>query len=97
MKKFFGICLILPLVFIQPCFAVSGSSVVTLDKSSIEKPQIEVQNNQTKLNGSLLINSSCDLEQLIDQQKEHDLKDLELLWKGTVENDKIIGFALKKL
>ena len=82
----------------MPCsFAVSGGSIVTLDKNDIEKPQIEMQDSTKKLNDSLLINNSEDLSKLIDEQKEHDLKDLELLWKGTVENNQVIEFALKKL
>ena len=34
---------------------------------------------------------------MIDEQKEQDLKDLERLWQGTVENNQVIEFALKKL
>ena len=97
MKKFKGVCLILSLMLISPCFGIGNSSVVTLDKNSIEKPQIEVQDNTKTMQGSLLINSSADLEALIDIQKEHDIKDLEILWKGTVENNQVIEFALKKL
>ena len=97
MKKFSGVCLILSLMLIEPCFGLGNSSVVTLDKDNIEKPQIEVQDNAKTLQGSLLINTSSDLEALIDTQKEHDIKDLEILWKGTVENNQVIEFALKKL
>ena len=34
---------------------------------------------------------------MIEVQKDHDIKDLEKLWKGTVENNQVIEFALKKL
>lgn len=37
------------------------------------------------------------LAHLIEIQKEHDIKDLEKLWQGTVENNQVIEFALKKL
>ena len=97
MKKFCGVCLILSLMIMPAAFSSVGGSVVTLDKNDIEKPQIELQDNAQKLNGSLLINNSEDLAAIIDEQKEHDVKDLELLWKGTVENNQIIEFALKKL
>ena len=79
------------------CFGAVGGSIVRLDKNDIEKPEIEFQDNTKKLNDSLLINNSEDLSKIIDEQKEHDLKDLELLWKGTVENNQVIEFALKKL
>ena len=43
------------------------------------------------------MNDSKDLASIIDSQKEHDIKDLEKLWQGTVENNQVIAFALKKL
>ena len=96
MKKFFGVCLICSL-FMPASIGAIGGQVVTLDKNDIEKPEIEIQDNTKTINSSLLINNSEDLAALIDTQKEHDLKDLELLWKGTVENNQVIEFALKKL
>ena len=97
MRKFFGVCLVLSLLSMPVCFAAAGGSVVKLDKSEIEKPELEFHNNTTDANNSLLINSSEDLSKIIDEQKEHDLKDLEILWKATIENNQIVEFALKKL
>ena len=72
--------------------------VVVLDKSSIEKTELSINNNDTQaLKGSLLINDSEVLANMIDEQKKHDLQDLEKLWQGTVENNQVIEFALKKL
>jgi len=96
MRKFFGVFLIFVMA-VQTAFAASGGSIVTLDKSDIEMPEIGISDNTPKLNDSLLINSSEELSKLIEEQKEHDIKDLELLWKGTVENNQVIEFALKKL
>ena len=97
MKKLAGLCLILSVLIIPHCYGAMGGTIVRLDKNDIEKPEIELQDNTTKLNNSLLINNSEELSKLIDEQKEHDLKDLELLWKGTFENNQVIEFALKKL
>ena len=97
MKKFFGVCIALSLITMPVCFGAVGGSVVKLDKNEIEKPQLEFNNNTAKTNNSLLINSSEDLSKIIDEQKEHDLKDLEILWKATIENNQIVEFALKKL
>ena len=97
MKKFYGVCLILSLLIMPAGFCAVSSPIVTLDKNDVEKPQIEFQDNTKKLNDSLLINNSEDLAALIDKQKDHDVKDLEILWKGTVENNQVIEFALKKL
>lgn len=73
------------------------SNVVTLDKNNLEMQEISTGNVNKSLQGTLLVNDSGALATLIDEQKEHDLKDLEQLWKGTVENNQVIEFALKKL
>ena len=77
--------------------AVLASNVVTLDKASVEKPELTTSNTKQAIKGSLLVNDSESLASIIDEQKEHDLKDLERLWQGTVENNQVIEFALKKL
>ena len=97
MRKFFGVCILISVLMLPSCFGAVGGSVVRLDKNDIEQPEFEIQDNTKKLNDSLLINNSEELSKLIDDQKEHDLKDLEILWKGTVENNQVIEFALKKL
>lgn len=95
LKRLLG-SIILSSVVILPSFAVRAD-VVTLDKSAIEKPTLETGNVNTTVKGSLLVNSSETLANIIDEQKERDLKDLERLWRGTVENNQVIEFALKKL
>ena len=97
MRKFFGVCLVLSLLTMPICYGAVGGSVVKLDKNEIEKPELEFNNNTSAANNSLLINSSEDLSKIIDEQKEHDLKDFEILWKATIENNQIVEFALKKL
>ena len=91
-----GIILTVLLVPFNGLFAVA-SEVVTLDKTEIEKPQYMHSETPGELKGTLLINDSETLANIIEEQKEHDLKDLEKLWQGTVENNRVIGFALKKL
>ena len=88
--------LILALLAPNVCFG-ADDGVVTLDKNSVEKPSIAIDKGTKQLQGSLLVSDSEDLAQLIDTQKDHDIKDLEQLWKGTVENNQVIEFALKKL
>lgn len=92
MKKFWGVFLIL--LSISTAYA---GEVVTLDKDSVEKPKIEIESTEKQLKGSLLVNDSETLANLIETQKDHDIKDLEKLWQGTVENNQVIEFALKKL
>lgn len=82
--------------FMSAGFAAS-SDVVVLDKKTLEKPEIITGKQNQTIKGSLLVNDSEDLASIIDEQKKHDLKDIENLWRGTVENNQVIEFALKKL
>ena len=97
MKKFTGVLLISSILLTPCAFSAGSGAVVTLDKKGIEKQEIELKETSKELKGSLLLKDSESISELIDIQKEHDLKDLELLWKGTVENNQVIEFALKKL
>jgi hypothetical protein len=62
-----------------------------------DKQEIQIPQNVIPKKQSLLINDEQTLTELINIQKEKDLEDIENLWKGTVENNQVIGFALKKL
>ena len=73
MKKLLGVFLIIAIC--HPAFALGGGNVVTLDKNNIEKPQYELNTQKNSVDGSMLINNSEDLSSLIEQQKEHDIKD----------------------
>ena len=94
-KKFIG-SIFITLLAIMPAYSVSGN-VVTLDQDEIERPTIMLYENKEVMKDSLLLDGTEELTKIIDEQKEHDIKDLELLWQGTVENNQIIEFALKKL
>lgn len=63
----------------------------------MEKERIELAPAPKVLKGSLLIGENQALEELIKLQKQKDMEDIESLWKGTVANNKVIEFALKKL
>ena len=95
MKKIFLGSIVVLILTAQ--FAFSASDVVTLDKTGLEKPELSTGTSNQVLKGSLLVNDSETLASIIDAQKEHDIKDLEKLWQGTVENNQVIEFALKKL
>lgn len=94
-KKVLG-SILLALTVALPVYSGAGN-VVVLDKNGVEKPELMLGDTKEVLKGSLLLNDSEALAKIIDEQKEHDIKDLELLWQGTVENNQVIEFALKKL
>ena len=96
MNKRFWVSLIL-LSWLTPFVQAATSGVVMLDKNAVEKPELTIDTTTKQLEGSLLVNDSETLAKIIEVQKERDIKDLELLWKGTVENNQVIEFALKKL
>ena len=88
MKKY----LVLLLIFcIMPAMA-DEIDLNGVETQSIQLPQAKVIKKQ-----SLVVSDEQVLEELISMQKEKDLEDIENLWKGTVENNQVIGFALKKL
>ena len=62
-----------------------------------EKKQIEIPKNNYKEKDSLLISDDEILDQIVKLQREKDMEDIDNLWKGTVANNQVIGFALKKL
>lgn len=95
MKKILGIlifCLSLSVSVVTPAFSVEQVNLGVMPKE-----KLELNKTPKTVKGSLLISNDQMLDELIALQKKKDLEDIENLWKGTVENNKVIGFALKKL
>lgn len=90
MKRLLSIC-----VLMLFCLPVMAAETVNLGK--VEKQKVTIKEPVKKLKGSLLINDKQLIEELVELQKKKDMEDIENLWKGTVENNQVIGFALKKL
>jgi hypothetical protein len=63
----------------------------------VEQTKIELPKTDYKDVESLVISDKEIMDEIIKLQKEKDLEDIDALWKGTVENNQVIGFALKKL
>ena len=80
-------------------FLVSSSAFAAeeINLGQVSKAQIVVDKSPKIIKGSLLIAEDQMLDELIKLQKQKDLEDIEHLWKGTVSNNKVIEFALKKL
>mgnify|MGYP006982391388 FL=1 len=77
------------------CLPAFSAEAVNLGK--VEKQKVTIKEPVKKLKGSLLVNDKQLIEDLIELQKKKDMEDIENLWKGTVENNQVIAFALKKL
>ncbi len=78
--------------FSLQCFALDE-----IQLGNVEKKEIEIQKQQTKINGSLLLTDTQIMDELVKLQQSKDLADIEKKRKGTDENNKVIEFALKKL
>ena len=61
-------------------------------QAEIELPKVDYKGKE-----SLVISEKEIMDEIIKLQREKDMEDIENLWKGTVENNQVIGFALKKL
>lgn len=82
------------------CFTIFPQMSVFADDSvhlrGVEKPKIELPKQDYKKSDSLLSDDEI-LNQIVKLQREKDFEDIDNLWKGTVANNQVIGFALKKL
>ena len=78
-------------------FASVSALAEEIQLNNVTPNKIELPTVEYKVSESLLLNEQEILDQIVKLQKEKDLEDIDNLWKGTVENNQVIGFALKKL
>ncbi len=94
MREFIILLAIAGIVFIP-------SSVLAIgDEVGLDNPQpqkIEIPKLEYNKTDSLVINDEEIMQQIVKLQREKDMEDIDNLWKGTVANNQVIGFALKKL
>lgn len=82
-------------VIAAPTAAFEDSGEVHL--GDVEQAKYELPKVEYKEKDSLLISDKEIMDEIVKLQREKDLEDIDNLWKGTVENNQVIGFALKKL
>lgn len=82
-------------VIATPVVAFEDSGEVHLEE--VQQAKYELPKVEYKEKDSLLINDKEIMDEIVKLQREKDLEDIDNLWKGTVENNQVIGFALKKL
>lgn len=76
---------------LQPTFA----EVIRLN--NVEKNAIKLTENKLKETKSLVLKDRDIVEDLIKIQKEEEVKDIELLWNATINNNTLIKFTMNKL
>lgn len=93
MKNLFVILGIVSMLF--SCTTRLFAEEITLGE--VEKPKIEIPPIEYKEKDSLITTEEELISNIVKLQREKDMEDIDNLWKGTVSNNQVIGFALKKL
>ena len=79
------------ILFTVPAFA----EVVHLEP--VEKNKLELHEKGNIQKKNLVIKDRQVIEDLIMMQKEEEIKDIELLWRATIDNNTLIKFTMNKL
>lgn len=82
-------------VIATPVVAFEDGGEVHLEE--VQQAKYELPKVEYKEKDSLLISDKEIMDEIVKLQREKDVEDIDNLWKGTVENNQVIGFALKKL
>lgn len=80
-------------IFNQTNFAFAD--VIRLEPTEIN--EIKLQKPKEISDKNLVIKDRNVLEDLIKTQKEEEIKDIELLWQATINNNSLIKFTMNKL
>ncbi len=80
---------------IKACNLYCYAEVIRLNPD--EKNTLELSNKEKEYNKNLVIKDRSVVEDLIKMQKEEEVKDIELLWQSTIDNNALIKFTMNKL
>ena len=76
-------------------FVSSHAEVIRLEPT--EKNTLKLKSKEDVYNKNLVIQDREVVEDLIKMQKEEEVKDIELLWRATIDNNTLIKFTMNKL
>lgn len=96
MKKSFK-KIFISIILMNFFFSVNFSFAEVIRLEPVEKNKIELKNKSDIYNKNLVIKDKNVIEDLIQMQKEEEVKDIELLWKATIDNNTLIKFTMNKL
>ncbi len=71
------------------------AEVVTLEK--FEKNELKLSPQKSLGNKNLVLKDRSEIENLIHMQKEDEVKDIDILWQATIDNNNLIKFTMNKL
>ncbi len=85
-------------LFLLICTFTANSSYAEVVKlEPVEKPEIKLHTKEDILNKNLVLKDRDTIEDLIKMQKDEEIKDIELLWRATIDNNTLIKFTMNKL
>ncbi len=86
------------LLILTGFIAVNSSfSAEVVRLGPVEKNELKLNKSLPADNKNLVIKDRTVVEDLIRMQKEEEVKDIEALWKATIENNALIKFTMNKL
>ena len=90
MRKLLILLGIMGVVIGTPAFANEGEEIQlgVVEQTKIELPKVDYKDKE-----SLVISDKEIMDEIIKLQREKDMEDIENLWKGTVENNQVIGLS----
>lgn len=95
MRNSSKIILILGVISLLFSSNISNAEVIRLEPT--EKNSITLSDKKDIYNKNLVIKDKNIIEDLIQMQKEEEVKDIELLWRATIDNNSLIKFTMNKL
>ena len=93
--SFFKSFIFLLLVSLFTQYNAVFAEVIRLEPTS--KNELKLKETQAVLDKNLVIKDRDVVEDLIKAQKEEEIKDIELLWRATIDNNALIKFTMNKL
>lgn len=95
LKKHIFLIFIIVVLFAGITTLSANSEVINL--GNVEKNKINLKKQTDFDQKNLVLNNREDIEELIKMQKEEEIKDIELLWRETINNNTLIKFTMNKL
>lgn len=74
---------------------IASAEVIRLEPT--EKNELKLNAKQDIYNKNLVLGDRDEIEEIIKMQKEEEVKDIELLWRATIDNNTLIKFTMNKL
>lgn len=95
LRKHIFFIFIAVVLFAEVTTLSANSEVINL--GNVEKNKINLKKQTDFDQKNLVLNNREDIEELIKMQKEEEIKDIELLWRETINNNTLIKFTMNKL